>query len=296
MSRLWDGTGPPDPELERLEALLGPLRYDRPPPSVPAKLPWRGLPVLGAGVLLAAAAAAVLVLDAGEHAAWSCGEDCRLPVGQWLDTRDGAVTLEVPEIGTMDVSVDSRLRIVESSPEEHRVELAVGHVHAFVVAPPRLLVVDTPSARAVDLGCEYDLTVLDDGSSVLVVHTGLVELAHPDRTAIVPGGAAAVTFPGHGPGIPWWTDNPVPDYADALVGCDRGDTQALPGVLAASRPRDTLSLWHLLQRVPRAERTAVLDRIDALAPAARRDREAVLALDPGALRALFDELSADWWR
>src|SRR4051812_48047764 len=32
---LWDGSGEPDPEVERLEALLGRLRSTAPPPALP---------------------------------------------------------------------------------------------------------------------------------------------------------------------------------------------------------------------------------------------------------------------
>jgi hypothetical protein len=55
---LWDGTGTPDPEVERLENLLGGLRYERPMEMVvPRRRRWLA-PVLG----LAVAAAVLLVV------------------------------------------------------------------------------------------------------------------------------------------------------------------------------------------------------------------------------------------
>lgn len=290
---LWDGSGEPDPEEARLAELLGRQRYDRPAPHVQPRGRWRGLPVLGVAVLLAAAAALVVAWPRPER--WSCGAGCELAEGEWLETGAREVVLEVADIGTMTVLPDSRLKLVDTSADQHRLELAVGSIHASVLAPPRLLVVDTPSAQAIDLGCEYDLTVLPDGQSVLVVQSGLVELAHSVRSAIVPAGAACITTPGHGPGIPWWVDDEQEHYADTLLLCDGGDTGPLAGLLAASRPRDTLSLWHLLQRVPDDDRARVLDRIAALDPVAHDlPRQRLLALDRQALDDLFDRLSDSW--
>ena len=46
---------------------------------------------------------------------------------------------------------------------KHCLRLAHGRLSARVTAPPRLFVVDTPAATAIDLGCAYDLAVLTDG-------------------------------------------------------------------------------------------------------------------------------------
>src|SRR5687768_10268180 len=98
---LWDGSGEPDAEEERLARLLGAHRYDRPAPVVGARPRWRGVPVLGAAMMLAAAAALVIGVQATKPESWSCGEGCSLEVGSWLETGDEAVTLEVADIGTM---------------------------------------------------------------------------------------------------------------------------------------------------------------------------------------------------
>ncbi len=52
---LWDGSGEPDPEVQRLEQLLGTLRSRRPAPEFPVKtqrIAWfRFAPVAAAFVL-----------------------------------------------------------------------------------------------------------------------------------------------------------------------------------------------------------------------------------------------------
>jgi hypothetical protein len=113
---LWDGSGEPDPEEARLAALLSQHRYDRPAPHVQPRRRWRGVPVLGAALLLAAAAALVVALPRAER--WSCGEGCELAEGEWLETGDREVVLEVADIGTMNVLPDSRLKLVATSDQQ----------------------------------------------------------------------------------------------------------------------------------------------------------------------------------
>ena len=262
---LWDGTGEPDPETARLAALLGTARYRGTPPPVPKRTSFRtGSLAAAVGLALAAAVTGYFRAPA---AGWDCGEDCRLAVGEWLETGTEPVDFSRWRTSGRWRSVRGRgSGSSRLSEDRHRVELSVGHVHASVTAPPRLLVVETPSAQAVDLGCAYDLTVLDDGSALLVVSSGEVSLEHPDRAARVPAGAAAMTWPGHGPGIPWVADAD-PAYVEALQAIDReGRWDRVAGVLSASRPADVLSLWHLVQRVPAAERLAVSTRIEGLVP------------------------------
>ena len=88
----------------------------------------------------------------------------RLGVGEWLET-DGSsrAQIEVSSIGTVDVDENTRVRLLETAPTEHRLELARGKMSARIWAPPRLFFVDTPSAVAADLGCAYTLEVDDHG-------------------------------------------------------------------------------------------------------------------------------------
>src|SRR5215470_7107418 len=118
--------------------------------------------------------------------------------------------------------------------------MAEGQISAHVYAPPRLLVVDVPSAAAVDLGCAYTLRVARDGRSHLTVTSGWVALESPDRGAFVPAGAEAWTAPGEGPSTPVFVDAPD-GLRDALARLDgafaarRTDDDALRDALAAAR-------------------------------------------------------------
>jgi hypothetical protein len=81
----------------------------------------------------------------------------------------------------------------------------------------------------------------------------------------------------------------------ATFGLDKVEGSALTVVLAESRVRDTLTLWHLLSRVDVAERARVYDRIAALTPVpVGVSRDKALELDPATLTRWREELAWTW--
>jgi hypothetical protein len=289
---LYDSEGPPDPEVERLSRLLGPLRY-RPPRRA------RRWPIAMAAVLAAAAVVAAVIGFRG--AAWDvtgaarCGGDAchALAIGPWLETDDTSrAELTVADIGRMQIAPGTRLR--RKAGAGHRLELAVGEISARVSAPPRLLMVETPTATAVDLGCAYTLRV-SDGRTHLQVTFGWVALEAPGRNVFVPAGAEAFTLRDGGLGTPFFADAPAA-LRDALARVDADDAEAIPAALAAARPRDTLSLWHLVARVSSQARPLVVDRMLALGPPLPDGvtRERLLAADAAALERWRDQLLDTW--
>ena len=130
---------------------------------------------------------------AANRRAWNW-EKGRLGVGQWLET-DGTsrAQIEVSSIGQVEIDPNTRVRLVETKPTEHRLELAQGRMSARIWAPPKLFYVDTPSGVAEDLGCAYTLEVDDHGASLLRVTLGWVALQLKDRESMVPAGAACAT-------------------------------------------------------------------------------------------------------
>src|SRR5262245_8293281 len=127
------------------------------------------------------------------HVESSSGAVTKLPVGRWLDTASSEATVQIENIGQVRVEPNSRIRVLESKPDEYRMELRQGTMHAQVWAPPKLFFVETPSATAIDLGCAYDLSVDKAGDSVLRVTLGFVELASNGRSSVVKAGWMAKT-------------------------------------------------------------------------------------------------------
>ena len=287
---LWDRSGPPDLEVARLEQRLAPLRYRHRLPPRPSRVGW-----VGAGVLMAAAAGLLLmVTPVTRNSLWQVG-GATLREGQTVRTGNAAVRLEADEIGRVDLAANSVLRTAGG----RRLALERGELHAFIWAPARQFVVDTPSARAVDLGCEYTLNVDQKGDGVLRVQMGWVAFQVGDREAFIPAGATCVTRRRGGPGIPFFEDASA-GLRGGVQGFERGDRRALSSLLAAARPRDGLTLWHLLTRVPESDRRAVFDRFAELVPLpAGLSRDAVLHRDPRAIDQCWNALDLEntgWWR
>jgi len=220
----------------------------------------------------------------------------QLGVGEWLET-DGSsrAQIAVGSIGNVEIDENTRVRLLQTDPTEHRLELARGKMSARIWAPPRLFFVDTPSAVAADLGCAYTLEVDDHGGSLLRVTSGWVALQLKDRESIVPTGAACETQPGIGPGTPYFEDAPTV-FRAALRKFDfEHDASAVTVLLDQARPRDTLTLWHLLARVNGEDRERVYEKMAAFVPPpAGVTREGVLRLDQQMLESWKNELESTW--
>ena len=118
---------------------------------------------------------------------------------------------------------------------------------------------------------------------------------------MVPAGAACATRPGIGPGTPYFEDaSPTFKAALSKLDFEPGDTTwsnipALNLVLMEARPKDTLTLWHLLYRVQGKDREAVYERMATLAPPPKDvTREGVLQLDDKMLHLWKGYLENSW--
>jgi hypothetical protein len=318
---LWDRGGPADPEVARLEELLSPYRHN-------AARTGR-LRVRTRRWGFAAAAAAVVLAGFGawrvlrpEPAGWDivrfegapsvAGREVskvgRLPVGQWLTTdAASSVFLERGGIGHVTIDPGSRVRVVRNKPEEQRLELARGRLDAFVVTPPRIFFVETPSGTAVDYGCRYTLDVDDAGAGILRVTLGLVRLESAHGEATVPRGAECRMTPGRGPGTPVFSDAPA-GFREAAALLDsvladpgtntskQAARQPLDTLLTATRPRDALTLWHLIPRLEGGAREAAYGALANLVPPPTGvTRDGVLALDRGMLDRWWETMQVHFW-
>ncbi len=296
---LWDRSGTPDPEIERLESLLGRYAVTQPwgagaTPAVPPA------PRRRHAAAIAIAASLLIALGLGAFAMrfrWRAGEawpitsvtgtptingrvitrDARFGIGDELrtDARSRA-TIEIARVGELSVAPNSRLTLILTRGGRHRVRLDRGHVSARVWAPPFTFAVRTPAGLASDVGCAFDLRY-DDGSGEVRVTSGWVDFDGEDRSSLIPAGAVA-ELRGENPGSPYYADAP-PAFRAALRGYDHG-TGSIESVIAEARPRDAMTLIHLLERAPRPERAPLFDALSRFhPPPAGVTREGVLARD-----------------
>jgi hypothetical protein len=303
---LWDGSGEPDPEVQKLETVLGRYRHNQPAPKFdevveirPVEQRWSFFNMRWPYQLGAVAAAVLLAvtvffvarqrtnrnlgpswdvarLEGTPRIGWhSLGEKSgpgKLGIGQTLVTDSSSrASITLDETGRVEVDADSRLRLVTNGPSRKRLSLERGTIHAVIWAPPGEFVVDTPSAVAVDLGCVYTLHVDDSGAGLLRTTMGWVGFKLNGHESFIPAGAICQTRPKIGPGTPYMEDASA-SFRDALSRFDfephtPAERNALLGILLVdARKDDALTLWHLLSRVSDADRPGLYDRLASLAP------------------------------
>jgi hypothetical protein len=136
----------------------------------------------------------------------------------------------------------------------------------------------------------------DSGAGLLRTTLGWVGFKLNGHESFIPAGAVCSTRPKIGPGTPYFEDA-TPAFREALSKFDfAGRTPeersaSLDVILAQSRSRDALSLWHLLARVGDSERARVYNRLLAhAAPPAGVTREGILRLDQPMLDLWWNSL------
>lgn len=326
---LWDRTGEPEPEIQRLEALLGRFRQRGETLAVPAfvSMPrprrWQWViwvPSVVAGAVIIVVLAAVWLprwrtAPAGmSDQGWTIERIAGMPelgnqaiaksglaalrVGQTLETdSQSRASISISATGQIQVDPDSRVRLVASTPAHKRLALDFGTIHAMIWAPPGEFVVATPSATAVDLGCAYTLHVDGSGAGMLQTTFGWVGFKSGGRESFVPAGAVSLVRPHTGPGTPYFEDASKPfreavEKLDFSPGTVEQQNSELSIVLSSARKRDALTLWHLLSRVNEAQRIRVYDRLAQLIPPPPHvTRAGVLRLDRRMLDLWWDEFS-----
>jgi FecR protein len=338
---LWDGSGEPDPEIQKLENNLAKFRHQGQAPEFPeisaAGQPrfWQRLVLSHWSFGLAATTAAVLFMAAFGILWWNQkpsttsgpGWDVesvagtpkvestafrknagatKLGIGQTLVTDSHSkANISIADIGTVNVEPNTRLRLVAGGNGHNRLALDRGMIHAYIWALPGEFTVDTPSAIAVDLGCSYTLEVDDSGAGLLRTKLGWVGFKLDGHEAFIPAGAVCATRPKFGPGTPYFEDASE-SFREALsrfdfaAGTPVGRSAELSRILAESRQRDALTVWHLLARVGEPQRGSVYDRLATLVPPPSGvSRDGILRLDQKMLDLWWNQLGlgdASLWR
>src|SRR5690348_11079825 len=155
---LWDRSGEPDPEIQRLEEVLGVLRSKRPAVEWPVQpkirvMPggegrwgrsyWQGAIAASIALVIGAAWLATRPVGNGWKVARVAGaplvgsspirETGQLRVGEWIETdARSRATLTVTNIGELELEPNSRLGLVRARQTGHRLALAHGIMHASI--------------------------------------------------------------------------------------------------------------------------------------------------------------------
>ncbi|MEA2237978.1 MAG: hypothetical protein QOC81_2702 [Thermoanaerobaculia bacterium] len=295
---LWNGRGDPDDEVQKLEALLGRYRSAAPIPDfrrvvvLRRRRRWPLAVAAAAIIAIVISTAFLLRLRAGEWkatriAGLSSLPDRPLRAGDVLHTDSTSrIRLESRNVGIIEVDGRSTVRLVESRKGRQRIALDVGMIHARTTSPPGVFVVDTPRAQAIDLGCEYTLSIAPGGGGELHVTSGWVDLTHGWEQSLVPqGGSARIGSDGQ-------ITVPVFDDADPRFRAavrDFAQAHDLTTILALARRRDAYTLLNLFRLTTPDESTRLYDRLNELVPAP-------LPVRREAVRNWRPETTELWWR
>lgn len=310
---LWDKSQPVDSEIQQLEQTLSLLRYKGEAPRQIHRWKFARLAIAASIILAIGVWLVVNQPTDSSMSGWDVvaltgiatidskplNKAGQLGIGQWLETdKNSTARVSVSSIGDVTVYPNSRIGLLVSMEEkEHRLKLDHGKIKAFITAPPRLFFVDTPSALAVDYGCEYILEVDEYGNGELEVKLGWVSLERDGRQSRVPMNGYCQIRADFGPGTPYFNDA-TQSFLDALNKLDfngAGD-EALQTLLDEAQSHDSLTLWHLLMRDDEQRRGKIFDRMKSLnAPMPKSvTRKGVVDLEQKMLYEWWDVLKSSW--
>jgi len=171
------------------------------------------------------------------------------------ETISAATRIHRIGIGDVDIDANTVVRLDGGT----RLTLERGTIHAKTISPPGVFVVNTPHASAVDLGCEYVLTIAPEGGGLLRVMAGWVELNNLAQS-LVPAGATATIAADGRLGPPVFNDASAEFKTAIAIG-------NLSLALSVARKRDAFTLINLFRNANDQERQQLFDRLNALVPA-----------------------------
>lgn len=306
---LWRKRGKPDPEVERLERLLGRYRLgDAPwseetaaPPARGKLLRFRIALAVAAGI--AAAALIFWALGGARTGGYRViGVEGRelVRAGEGFSTGAEGARLEIGWLGHVDVEPNTKVAVEDCGRDAHRLFLERGSVKAKIWAQPRLFQIGTPAGNSIDLGCAYELDVADDGASRLRVTTGQVAFAFEGREIYVPAGWSCTSDPKRGPGAPVH-DEATDAYRSALAAVEFAadpDPELVKTVLDVDHD-GTLTLWHLMtsDRTAPSLRHAAYESLAKAYPLPRGvtvTEEGLIAGDAAMREAWLEEMKPSW--
>lgn len=282
---LWNPNAPADDDLDQIQRTLAPYgarARGLSMPRLPAQrrirrqaLPWAlaatvAILLLGAGYQYRLGWAPGSTWTVVRHEGPGSEEKSQWQLGRTLETTSNeTATIAVARIGSIALSPDSTLRLVETEKGKHRVALEQGHMRARIWAPPGYFGVQTDVGEVVDLGCDFDVWKHHDGSGRVFVRSGWVSYRVGTQDVLVPKGYA-LNFANEIAQTPLRPNAPA-----ALVAAVRAletaalteDIRSLSLDLAAqraadaSRDEDAFTLLSLLTRWPALARTALYPRL-----------------------------------
>ncbi len=312
---LWDPNLKGDAELQRLQTLLAPysaksrgLDEWTPSQTSQKKQYPRFAKIIFAGL------AASLLLYVGHiyRLSWNEGQPWQVTAqansdnataifspGSMLETgKQQSLTIDVARIGQITLSPKSKLRLITTRSNKHRVSLETGHMRAKIWAPPGYFGIANGDAELIDLGCDFDLWKKSDGSGRVYVRSGWVAYEIAEHEVLVPAGFE-MKFDAQRPFTPIRPET-TPDFANAVHTLERtitasgttsNESLAASAVVAeAAQDADAFTLLSLLTQHPYLAKGALYPRLAQALKTSGNDEKHRTAWIAGNIHAIND-----WW-
>jgi hypothetical protein len=171
--------------------------------------------------------------------------------GQWIQTNNNSrAELIVANIGKVIIEPNSKIVFVKGADGNNRIMIEYGTINTTMNPNTRSFFVEMPSAVATDNGGSYTMTVDSTGDGLVYVRTGKVEIASPNRDAIIPAGSLVLTKRNIGVGTPF-NENSTAKFKNALFNYDFGNCNdaCVKTLLNSAKMSDAVTLVNLIPTV-----------------------------------------------
>jgi hypothetical protein len=171
--------------------------------------------------------------------------------GQWIQTNnDSRAELIVANIGKVIIEPNSKVIFVKGVDGNNRIMVEYGTINTVMNPNSRSFFVEMPTAVATDNGGSYTMTVDSTGDGLVYVRSGKVEIASPNRDAIIPAGSLVLTKRDIGVGTPF-SENSSAKFKNALFNYDFGNCNdaCVKTLLNSAKMSDAVTLVNLIPNV-----------------------------------------------
>ncbi|HMS32942.1 MAG TPA: FecR domain-containing protein [Ignavibacteria bacterium] len=188
--------------------------------------------------------------------------------GQWIQTNgDSRAELIVANIGKVIIEPNSKIVFLKGADGNNRIMVEYGTINTVMNPNTRSFFVEMPSAVATDNGGSYTMTVDSTGDGLVYVRSGKVEIASPNRDAIIPAGSIVLTKRNLGVGTPF-NENSSAKFKSALFNYDFGNCNdaCVKTLLNSAKMSDAVTLVNLIPNVNKEYSDQVYTKLAAFVP------------------------------
>lgn len=171
--------------------------------------------------------------------------------GEWIQTNnDSRAELIVANIGKVIIEPNSKVVFVKGTDGNNRIMVEYGTINTVMNPNSRSFFVEMPTAVATVNGGSYTMTVDSTGDGLVYVRSGKVEIASPNRDAIIPAGSLVLTKRDIGVGTPF-AENSSAKFKNALFNYDFGNCNdgCVKTLLNNAKMSDAVTLVNLIPNV-----------------------------------------------